>query len=77
MIVAMLLRGAASATARRFSRDRLAEQNVKDFDRAAAGAAFARVHGHIPLSARCERHDGGVGGGACVSPPGVRAPRKV
>lgn len=28
----------------------------------AAGAAFARAHGHIPLSARCERRDGGVGG---------------
>jgi len=28
----------------------------------AAGAAFARAHGHIPLSVRCERRDGGVGG---------------
>lgn len=28
----------------------------------AAGAAFARAHGHIPLSARCERRDGGVVG---------------
>ena len=28
----------------------------------AAGAAFARAHDHIPLSVRCERRDGGVGG---------------
>ena len=31
-----------------------------------AGAAFARAHGHVPLRARCERRDGGVGGGAEV-----------
>jgi hypothetical protein len=69
-------RGAVSAASARLGRttgDRTSDQKDRRVERAstttrftgrgeAAGAAFARAHGDIPLSARCERRDGGMGG---------------